>query len=76
MNRFIPTGVLVVSMALLGACGSGSTPPPASPEPSNTNAGRVDPEDPKAGTNTNRPDSIKDVKPGSDSGAPPAGAQP
>jgi len=70
MKRLI-AGALVVTLAVLGACDSRSTPPPASPEPSNTGAGRVDPEDPKAGTNTNRPDSIKDVKPGSDSGAPP-----
>jgi len=66
MSRSIATGMLLVSLALLGGCGPGSpggNPPPSSPEPSNTGTGRVDPEDPKAGTNTNRPDSIKDIKP-------------
>lgn len=71
MNRFIITGFLIVSLALMSACGSknpGGNPPSTSPEPSNTNTGRLDPEDPKAGTNTNRPDSIKDVKPDAGSG--------
>jgi len=67
MKHTFAACVVVASLAVLSACSQRTptgTPPSNSPEPSNsTGAARVDPEEPKAGTNTNRPDSIKDVKP-------------
>ena len=79
MKCTIAASVVAASLLALGACSQrtpSGAPPSNSPEPSNnTGAARVDPEEPKAGTNTNRPDSIKDVKPGSDSGANPAPTQ-
>ena len=67
MRQAIAACAVVASLLALGACSQrtpSGTPPSNSPEPSNsTGAARVDPEEPKAGTNTNRPDSIKDVKP-------------
>jgi len=67
MKLTIAASVVAALLLALGACSQrtpSGTPPSNSPEPSNnTGANRVDPEEPKAGTNTNRPDSIKDVKP-------------
>lgn len=59
----------VVLVALLAAgCGEKPTAPPPAPEPqtssSQTGGEKIDVEDPKAGMNTSRPDSIKDIKPG------------
>jgi hypothetical protein len=65
MNRFMTAGILGMVLSVLGGCGEKPEPTPGSvPTTSGTDAGRVDPEDPKAGLNTNRPDSMKDVKPG------------
>ena len=68
------------TLALLGlltltACGerTDSTGPAAPARPtSHTTTGQADVEDPKTGTNSARPDSPKDLKPGTDgSTAPP-----
>ncbi|MEO6080880.1 MAG: hypothetical protein ABIQ86_14085 [Steroidobacteraceae bacterium] len=70
MNRAITAAILLASLGTLVACAqkpdASSTSPAATPPPGPTQSApqRVDPEDPKAGTNTNRPDSMKDVKPG------------
>jgi len=66
MARFLPATALAVCAATIGACGhSTNTAPkaPAAPTATNPDAGDVNPEDPKAGLNTNRPDSSEDVKP-------------
>jgi hypothetical protein len=61
MNRYIIAGILVIALGVLGGCKDKPEPTPASiPTTSDSGAARVDPEDP----NTNRPDSMKDVKPG------------
>jgi hypothetical protein len=69
MNRLNTAALLSISLAL-GACAqkqdgpsnsSASTPPAGATQSAPQ---RIDLEDPKAGTNTNRPDSMKDVKPG------------
>ena len=63
-NEFVFVTLLVASLAV-GACARKATEPSASqPGPAQSAPQRVDPEDPKAGLNTNRPDSMKDVKPG------------
>ena len=72
MNGPVPTALLVAAVAALSAgCGEKPTAPPPTPEPqtsasvsSQTGGEKIDVEDPKAGLNTNRPDSIKDIKPG------------
>jgi len=85
MNRTnisrVPAVLLWASLAVMGACapkvppnhapGDPEPPPRTSPEPTNSSASRIDPEDPQAGTNTRRPDSIKDVKPGADGNSAP-----
>jgi hypothetical protein len=57
-------GIVAVSLVTLSACGSHqqAAAPPA-PTSTNTDSGDVDPRDPKAGLNTQRPDSVTDVKP-------------
>lgn len=65
MSRALAAGILVIALGVLGACKERPEPTPASlPTASQTGAGRIDLEDPKAGTNTGRPDAMKDVKPG------------
>ena len=52
---------------MLSACGSPQpAAAPAQPTNTNTDSGDVNPEDPKAGLNTHRPDSATDVKPEAD----------
>jgi hypothetical protein len=64
MNRVICIGMLVALLAAVGAC-TREKPDAASTSPASSKTGsdRLDPEDPKAGMNTSRPDSMKDVKP-------------
>ena len=71
MNRSPGIAILAISFAALAACAPdqpGPTPvePPSTvpPPPPQSGAPRVDPEDPKAGMNNNRPDTIKETKPG------------
>jgi hypothetical protein len=60
-------GIVAASLAMLSACESRqSAAAPAQPTTTNTDSGDVDPEDPKAGLNTRRPDSATDVKPEAD----------
>ena len=66
MNRYYAAALLAVGIVIVGACGpsdDASTKAPLAPTSTNTNSGDVNPADPKAGLNTNRPDSSKDVKP-------------
>lgn len=53
--------LLVVALGAATACTPPTDPAPT-PTPSESPA-KLDPEDPKAGMNTSRPDSIKDLKP-------------
>ena len=65
MNRYYAAALISVGMAIVGACGpsdDAATKAPAAATSTNTNSGDVNPADPKAGLNTNRPDSAKDVK--------------
>jgi hypothetical protein len=65
MNRPVTAGILIIALGVLSGCGEKPEPTPSSiPTTTDTGSARVDPEDPKAGLNTNRPDSMKDVKPG------------
>jgi len=61
-NRFPPVAALFAMLTIASACGP-SQRASTTPAPAPADAGKVDPEDPKAGLNTQRPDSIKDVKP-------------
>jgi hypothetical protein len=72
VNRFIASGMLVLALSALGACAQKQPSSSTTPAPAPTDSAKVDPEDPKAGTNTARPDSIKDVKPEADSGKTPS----
>jgi hypothetical protein len=73
--KAIGSTILAISIAALAACAPdqpGPTPmeppatvPPPPPQSATDSATqRVDPEDPKAGMNNNRPDTIKETKPG------------
>jgi hypothetical protein len=77
MKYPVATGLLVASLALVGACGRETSPnttsdpaamPPA-PTATDPNAGAVNPEAPGAGMNSTRPDGTQDIAPGSDTGA-------
>jgi hypothetical protein len=70
---------MLIAFLALSACGPGApdtvpaNPPDASPpSPGPSNAGDVNPENPTAGKNEYRPDSITDVKPGADGNSAPS----
>jgi hypothetical protein len=66
MKRLAPSAVFILVLVMASGCQE-KPQPPAAPVPApNVSPGggeRLDPADPKAGLNTNRPDSIKDMKP-------------
>lgn len=70
MNRAVTAGVLAALLAAMGACAPRQPDAATNTAPAPDNSGDVNPEDPKAGTNTNRPDSIGDVKPEADGAKP------
>lgn len=61
----IPVIVLMAMLAAVSGCGrQHAGPPPETPTTNpQTGSTKVDPESPKAGMNTSRPDSIQDVQP-------------
>jgi len=72
MNRYYAAALTSIGMAIVGACGpsnDAATKAPAAATSTNTDSGDVNPQDPKAGLNTNRPDGDKDVKPESGTNA-------
>jgi hypothetical protein len=69
IRRTLPMGFMVLTLAAAGACGQRSDEASTIPAPPPADAGKTDPESPKAGTNTGRPDSMKDLKP--EPGLPP-----
>jgi hypothetical protein len=68
-----PTFVLLV-IAISAAAACGQKAPPTNSQPGTVTAqspAQSDVEDPKTGTNTGRPDSPKDLKPGTDGNTQP-----
>jgi predicted small lipoprotein YifL len=78
MNRHIASAFLVLSLAAFAGCGQkpGPTPTPTEGKvnagstvagsSSDVPTGQANAEDPKTQTNSGRPDSAKDLKPGTD----------
>lgn len=81
MNKALP--FLILGLVALAGCNDRrEATPPASgdkvnanatvdPPPTGTPASRADAEDPATGTNSRRPDSPRDLKPGTDGNTPP-----
>lgn len=75
MKRTTALVWLVMGLASLAGCDKTPGASPASANPpatSETPTGQKDAEDPKTQTNTGRPDSPKDLKPGTDGNTNPA----
>jgi hypothetical protein len=65
MKRLVTAGLLVAVAAAASGCGQNQSTPTDTPAPPDTTATpeRLEADDPRAGMNNTRPDSVEDVKP-------------